>query len=219
MSGLRIGPLRSILCLGAHSDDIEIGCGGTLLALAERHPAAHVEWVVLSAQGARAEEARASAADFLAGFASSRVTIKSFRDGFFPWQGSEIKEFFEQLKGEIAIEPSLILTHRAADRHQDHRLVRELTWNTFRRHLVLEYEIPKYEGDLGQPNFYVPLSELVWRRKIELLMQHFSSQRARDWFTPETFAGLARLRGLESRAPSGYAEAFHAAKIVLRDEV
>ena len=207
----REGGLR-VLAIGAHSDDIEIGCGGTVLRLVEDGLAASVGWVVLSAAGERAEEARASAASFLKQAPEHEVVVRGFRDGFLPYEGYQVKEFFEELK---RFDPDLVLTHRRADVHQDHRLVGELTWNTFRNHLVLEYEIPKYEGDLGQPNLFVTLDRSRCERKIELLMEGFRSQRDRRWFTEDTFWSLLRLRGLESNSPSTYAEAFHARKLVI----
>jgi LmbE family N-acetylglucosaminyl deacetylase len=207
----RDGGLR-VLAIGAHSDDIEIGCGGTVLRLVEDGLAASVGWVVLSAADERAEEARASAASFLKQAPEHEVVVGGFRDGFLPYEGYQVKEFFEELK---RFDPDLVLTHRRADVHQDHRLVGELTWNTFRKHLVLEYEIPKYEGDLGQPNLFVTLDRSRCERKIELLMEGFRSQRDRRWFTEDTFWSLLRLRGLESNSPSTYAEAFHARKLVL----
>jgi LmbE family N-acetylglucosaminyl deacetylase len=207
----RDGGLR-VLAIGAHSDDIEIGCGGTVLRLVEDGLAASVGWVVLSAAGERAEEARASAASFLKQAPEHEVVVRGFRDGFLPYEGYQVKEFFEELK---RFDPDLVLTHRRADVHQDHRLVGELTWNTFRNHLVLEYEIPKYEGDLGQPNLFVTLDRSRCERKIELLMEGFRSQRDRRWFTEDTFWSLLRLRGLESNSPSTYAEAFHARKLVI----
>ena len=207
----RDGGLR-VLAIGAHSDDIEIGCGGTVLRLVEDGLAASVGWVVLSAAGERAEEARASAASFLKQAPAHEVVVRGFRDGFLPYEGYQVKEFFEELK---RFDPDLVLTHRRADVHQDHRLVGELTWNTFRNHLVLEYEIPKYEGDLGQPNLFVTLDRSRCERKIELLMEGFRSQHDRRWFTEDTFWSLLRLRGLESNSPSTYAEAFHARKLVL----
>jgi LmbE family N-acetylglucosaminyl deacetylase len=215
--GLTLGrgpaaPLR-VLALGAHADDIEIGCGGTLLRLVEEHPNLTVDWLVLSGDGERAGEAAESGAAFLDGAAAARIAVERFRDGFFPYAGALVKEFFEQLKGRVT--PDLVLTHRLEDRHQDHRLVAELTWNTFRDHLILEYEIPKYEGDLGQPNLYVPLRRRHCERKVELLLKHFPSQSGHDWFTDDTFWALLRLRGLESRAPSRFAEAFHARKLVV----
>jgi len=207
-------PLK-LLCIGAHSDDIEIGCGGTLLRLLSERPGSSVDWVVLSSNEQREREARASAAEFLAeaAAASSKVWVQSFRESFFPAAWVEIKEFFEQLRR--ATEPDLILCHRQVDRHQDHRVVAELTWNTFRNHLIWEYEIPKYEGDLGQPNLFVPLSAAQAERKVELLMTHFASQRGRGWFRPDTFHGLMSIRGVECAAPDGRAEAFHAHKLVI----
>lgn len=203
-----------LLCLGAHSDDIEIGCGATILSLLQARRDVEVQWTVFSGHGPRGEEARGSAAAFLEGAARSEVDLLGFRDGFFPYQGAEIKEYFEALKRRF--DPDIVLTHRGADRHQDHRLLSELTWNTFRSHQVLEYEIPKYDGDLAQPNVFVPLDSDARGRKVELLMEHFGSQRSKSWFTPETFDGLMRLRGIECASPSGYAEAFHGRKITLQ---
>lgn len=202
----RPGEDLRVLCLGAHSDDIEIGAGGTLLSWIAAGIRLHVHWCVLSAPGARAAEAEASAAAFLAGAASSVVELADFRDSFFPYDGGEIKAWFSGLKARSS--PDVILTHRRADAHQDHRETAQLTWNTFRDHLILEYEIPKWDGDLGQPNFYMPLDSDVLERKIELLLDHFATQRSKDWFDAEAFRGLARLRGIECRAPGGYAEAF-----------
>jgi LmbE family N-acetylglucosaminyl deacetylase len=207
----RDGGLR-VLAIGAHSDDIEIGCGGTVLRLVEDGLAASVGWVVLSAAGERAEEAQASAAAFLKQAPEHEVVVRDFRDGFLPYSGFQVKEFFEELK---RFDPDLVLTHRREDVHQDHRLVGELTWNTFRNHLVLEYEIPKYEGDLGHPNLFVTLDRSRCERKIELLMEGFQSQRDHRWFTEDTFWSLLRLRGLESNSPTTYAEAFHARKLVI----
>jgi LmbE family N-acetylglucosaminyl deacetylase len=207
----RDGGLR-VLAIGAHSDDIEIGCGGTVLRLVEDGLAASVGWVVLTAVGERAEEARASAAAFLKQAPEHEVVVRDFRDGFLPYEGWQVKEFFEELK---RFDPDLVLTHRREDMHQDHRLVGELTWNTFRNHLVLEYEIAKYEGDLGQPNLFVTLDRSRCERKIELLMEGFQSQRDHRWFTEDTFWSLLRLRGLESNSPTTYAEAFHARKLVI----
>lgn len=213
MIGLDIGTGRHLLALGAHADDIEIGAGGTVLRLAAEGRLASVTWVVFSGTPERAAEARASAALFLAGVEQRRVEVAGFTDGFLPWAGDQVKRLFERLKGEVR--PDLVLTHRRADAHQDHRLLAELTWNTWRDHLVLEYEIPKYDGDLGQPNVFVTLDRSRCERKIELLLEHFSSQRDRRWFTEDTFWSILRLRGLESNSPSTYAEAFHARKLVL----
>jgi LmbE family N-acetylglucosaminyl deacetylase len=205
-------PLR-VLVVGAHSDDIEIGCGGTLLSLI-RSRATAVHWVVLSAEAEREEEARRSASVFLTGAFAQDVRTCQFRDGFFPFEGTSIKEYFETLKTEIA--PDLVFTHRLDDRHQDHRLVGDLTWNTFRSHAILEYEVPKYEGDLGQPNVFVPLDAEVSRRKVELLMSLFASQRSKRWFTEDLFTAILRLRGMEAGLAGGHAEAFHARKLQLK---
>jgi len=211
--GLAAQPLQRILCLGAHCDDIEIGCGGTLLKLAATYPSLHVDWVVFSSTPARAQEATASAQHFLEALPNNTVRIFAFRDGFFPYAGAAIKEEFEGLKASC--QPDLIFTHYREDRHQDHRLLNELTWNTFRDHLILEYEIPKYDGDLGQPNFFVHLEEVYCQRKIAYLLRHFQSQANKHWFTEETFRALLRLRGIEARAPQLYAEAFYVRKIVV----
>jgi LmbE family N-acetylglucosaminyl deacetylase len=199
------GDRLSVLCLGAHSDDIEIGAGGTLLSWLDRGIRLDVHWCVLSGIDQRGAEAKASATDFLAAAANRTIEIMTFRDGFFPEQGEEIKSWFERLKGRV--NPDVILTHRRDDAHQDHRQVNRLVWNTFRDHLVLEYEIPKWDGDLGRPNLYMPVSASLMQRKVELLMSHFGSQRSKQWFDPETFLGLARLRGMECRAER-YAEGF-----------
>jgi LmbE family N-acetylglucosaminyl deacetylase len=209
----RPGERLSVLCLGAHSDDIEIGAGATLLRWIAAGVRLDVHWCVLSASGRRAAEAEASAAAFLSGAARSRVDLAAFKDGFFPYQGAEVKAWIEGLKARA--EPDVILTHRRDDAHQDHREVSGLTWNSFRDHLILEYEVPKWDGDLGQPNAYMPVTAQVLDRKIELLMDHFATQRSKDWFGPETFRGLARLRGMECRAPEGYAEAFFVRKSLL----
>jgi LmbE family N-acetylglucosaminyl deacetylase len=202
-----------VLALGAHADDIEIGCGGTILHLVERGLIAAATWVVFSGTGERADEAQASGEAFLEGVQERDVVVHAFRDGFFPYGGGAIKDAFEQLKREV--DPDLVLTHRGDDAHQDHRLVAELTWNTFRNHLILEYEIPKYDGDMGRPNLYVPLDERTYRRKVELLHKQFPSQHGKPWFTEDTFLGLMRLRGMESNSPSRHAEGFHCRKLVL----
>ena len=201
----------SILCLGAHSDDIEIGCGGTILQLSRAAAKPQFHWVVFSAPGIRGEEARKGAGLFTAG-CETEVILKDFRDGFLPYCGTQAKEFFEELKARIR--PGLIFTHTRDDAHQDHRLISELTWNTFRNHFILEYEIPKYDGDLGRPNVFVPLEESTCEAKLENLSETFQSQGAKPWFTRETFAGLMRIRGIEANAKSGYAEAFYSRKIV-----
>jgi LmbE family N-acetylglucosaminyl deacetylase len=207
------GERLSVLCLGAHSDDIEIGAGATLLSMLARGVHLDVHWCVLSGEGEREREARASASDFLSAAQSSQIEVMSFRDGFFPEQGDAIKSWFKALKERV--DPDLILTHRKGDAHQDHRHVCRLTWNTFRDHCILEYEIPKWDGDIGQPNLYVPISVSALKRKIDLLITHFGSQRSKQWFDSETFLGLARLRGMECRAPERYAEAFVGRKLAL----
>ena len=199
-------PLK-LLCLGAHADDIEIGCGGTILRLAAEMPDLVVRWIVFSGGGPREVEARSSAV------AVKQIEVLQFRDGYFPFQGAAIKDRFEVIKCEF--DPSLVLTHWQGDAHQDHRLVAELTHNTFRDHLVLEYEIPKYDGDLGNPNLFVPLTQALFRRKVETIGHHFSSQRGRSWFSDKTFLAMARLRGIGCNSPEGLAEAFYARKIVL----
>jgi LmbE family N-acetylglucosaminyl deacetylase len=216
MKGLRIaerGDRLSVLCLGAHSDDIEIGAGGTLLSWLEQGIRLDVHWCVLSGIDERGTEARSSATDFLAAAAGRTIEIMNFRDGFFPEQGEQIKVWFEALKARVS--PDVILTHRGDDAHQDHRQVNRLVWNTFRDHLVLEYEIPKWDGDMARPNLYVPVSAANMQRKVDLLMSHFGSQRSKQWFDPETFLGLARLRGMECRASERYAEAFVGRKLSL----
>jgi LmbE family N-acetylglucosaminyl deacetylase len=205
-------PLR-VLCLGAHSDDLEIGCGGTILDWIERGVGLDVHWVVFSAIDARGEEASRSAEGFLRGAARSKVALCEFRDGYFPYQGAELKDRFEALKREV--DPDVVLTHRRDDAHQDHREVARLAWNSFRDHLILEYEIPKWDGDLARPNLYHPLSLATLERKIALLHEHFATQRGKDWFDPDTFRALARLRGMEARAPERVAEAFVLSKAVL----
>jgi LmbE family N-acetylglucosaminyl deacetylase len=207
------GDRLSVLCLGAHSDDIEIGVGATLLSMIARGVLLEVHWCVLSAVGEREREARASAADFLVQAASATIEVMAFRDGFFPEQGEAIKSWFETLKTRA--KPDLILTHYRDDAHQDHRQVCRLTWNTFRDHCILEYEIPKWDGDIGRPNLYMPVSAGSLQRKIDLLISHFGSQRSKQWFDAETFLGLARLRGMECCASERYAEAFFAHKLIL----
>lgn len=205
-------PLK-VLCLGAHSDDIEIGCGGTILRLLAEHPNSEVTWVVMSAQGEREQEARRSAAAYLAGAKVATVDIQSFKESYFPFVGSSIKDFFETLKRGNT--PDLILTHRRDDEHQDHRVVAQFTWNTFRDHCILEYEIPKYEGDLGHPNLFVPLPAAIAARKVALLLEHFKTQANRQWFRAETFNAVMTLRGIECIAPEAFAEAFYVRKFVL----
>jgi LmbE family N-acetylglucosaminyl deacetylase len=202
-----------ILCLGCHSDDIEIGCGGTILRLAAEYPDCVFHWVVFSAIGARGVEAQRAAAQFVDPSRLKGPILKTFRDGFMPFVGAEIKTFFEELKGSVS--PDLIFTHNRKDAHQDHRLISDLTWNTFRDHLILEYEIPKYDGDMGQPNVFVPLSLETCEKKVGLIMDTFRSQCEKRWFRPETFHSLMRLRGVECNAFSGHAEAFYGRKLVV----
>lgn len=210
MQGVRFERLGTILALGAHSDDIEIGAGGTIRKLIRENPGARIVWVVLSALGQRAEEARRSAERFLKGAGDSEVVLHGFRDGHFPAEWADVKTVFEGLK---AFAPDLVLTHYGEDRHQDHRVISELTWNTFRDHPILEYEIPKYDGGLGSPNVFVPVAHQDADEKIAALMACFPTQAGKDWFDDLTFRGLMRLRGLECRSTSGLAEAFYARKI------
>jgi LmbE family N-acetylglucosaminyl deacetylase len=204
-------PLR-ILCLGAHSDDIEIGCGGTVVRLLNSRRC-HVDWVVFSAKKSRRREALHGARLFLRGAKTKNVVTYSFTDGFFPYEGAKIKRRFESLKRTVT--PSLIFTHYREDLHQDHRLINELTWNTFRNHLILEYEIPKYDGGLGSPNLFVELKDSVRRLKLDHLRTAFASQRTKHWFSEDVFSGMLRLRGVEAAAASGFAEAFYSRKLCL----
>ena len=201
-----------ILCLGCHSDDIEIGCGGSVLRLAEQYPECNFHWVVFSALGVREAEARRGA-ELFAGSRVKTSLFKGFQDGFFPYVGAEVKAVFEKELKQLS--PDLVFTHNGRDAHQDHRLISELTWNTFRDHLILEYEIPKYDGDLGRPSVFVPLDEEVYQKKVHHILDAFQSQRSKRWFQPETFLSLMRLRGMECNAPSGYAEAFYCRKVVI----
>ena len=213
--GIHLGedrPLR-VLCLGAHSDDIEIGCGGTLLKLLDSDGMMECYWVVLSADSERKREAIQSATSLLGSEVLGEIVVKQFRGSFFPSNGSEIKEYFEQLKGKFS--PDLILTHYRNDFHQDHRTVSELTWSTFRDHLILEYEIPKYDGDMGSPNVYIHLTMDQCNRKIECIMENFKSQESKQWFSREVFLAVMRLRGMESNAPTSYAEGFYSRKLIL----
>jgi LmbE family N-acetylglucosaminyl deacetylase len=201
-----------VLCLGAHADDIEIGCGGTVLKLLDEIKEISFSWVVFSAQGEREKEASKSAQIFLEKAKSKNIVIKNFREAFFPYIGGEIKEFFEQMKQEYS--PDLVLTHYRNDRHQDHRLISELTWNTFRDHLILEYEILKYDGDIGSPNFFVELSKSLGHRKVKNILNIFKTQQERHWFSQETFLSLLNLRAVEAKTPANYAEAFYCRKIM-----
>jgi LmbE family N-acetylglucosaminyl deacetylase len=201
-----------VLCLGAHCDDIEIGCAGTLMTLQERHPGSRFEWVIFTREHDREAESR-DAASKIHPAGNATVEVLDFRMSYLPYEGAKVKDRFEAIKSRM--QPDLVFTHRLEDRHQDHRLVAELTWNTFRDHLVLEYEIPKYEGDLGQPNLFVPIAAETAARKLDVLMACFPSQRQRAWFTRDLFAAHLRVRGIECNSPSGCAEAFHARKVTL----
>ena len=203
-----------VLCLGCHSDDIEIGCGGTILQWLSSHKDLEIVWVVFSSGGSeREKEARASAELFLEQAKKKEVMIRDFRDGFFPFDGKNIKTVFEDELKKTS--PDVILTHNRKDAHQDHRQIAELTWNTFRDHLILEYEIPKYDGDMGQPNVFVHLNAEASKKKVSYLMEAFQSQRCKRWFQEDTFFSLMRLRGMECNAPSGHAEAFYCRKVLL----
>ena len=201
-----------VLCIGAHSDDIEIGCGGTLLKLTKMFPRLRFHWVVLSASGTRGQEAAEAAKLFTAGH-TSEIVFRDYRDGFLPYIGGEVKDLFEETKDHV--NPDLIFTHWGGDAHQDHRLISELTWNTFRNHLILEYEVPKYDGDIGRPHVFVPLESPLYENKVDYLLEVFKSQHTKSWFDRSTFLGLMRIRGMESNSPSGYAEAFYARKMVM----
>jgi LmbE family N-acetylglucosaminyl deacetylase len=200
-----------VLFLGAHSDDIEIGCGGTALSLIQNYSNICITWIVFGAKDVRAQEALDSAQSFLAPVEEKNIIIRDYKDGFFPYIGADIKGYFEELKRVVS--PDLIFTHYRQDLHQDHRLICELTWNTFRDNLILEYEIPKFDGDIGAPNLFFPLEDLIVQQKVTLLMEHFKTQANRHWFNEETFLAILRLRGIESRAPSKLAEAFYGRKI------
>jgi LmbE family N-acetylglucosaminyl deacetylase len=217
MLGLTLGaapsPPARVLVIGAHPDDIEIGCGGTFLKLIEQRDVSEVVWIVLSGNAVRTREAKASAEAMLGDTISHKIMLRSFEDGFFPYDGRAIKSFFEDVKSEFS--PDLIFTHQRHDLHQDHRVCCELTWNTFRDHLILEYEVPKYDGDIGQPNLFVPLDESVRARKVRHLTTAFPSQLPKRWFSEELFTGLMRLRGMECNAPTSYAEAFYCRKATL----
>jgi LmbE family N-acetylglucosaminyl deacetylase len=201
-----------IVCLGAHADDIEIGCGGTVLQLLSWHPDLEFFWVVFSSGSERECEARKSASLFLERARHKDVIVKHFRDGYFPYEGPSIKDYFEELKSHLS--PDLIFTHYRDDRHQDHRLISDLTWNTWRNHLIMEYEIPKYDGDLGSPNCFVPLGQEICDRKVRYIREVFQTQSNKLWFTEDTFHAILRLRGIECSAPSKYAEAFYCRKLV-----
>jgi LmbE family N-acetylglucosaminyl deacetylase len=205
------GAALKVLCLGAHADDIEIGCGGLILSLIQKRRPVDVTWVVFSAPGKREQEARHGARAFLKGARRTQILIRQFTDSHFPYEAAAIKAVYETLK---PVAPDLVLVHYRDDRHQDHRTLSDLAWNTFRDHLILEYEIPKFDGDLGQPNCFVPLDRATCRRKVKYLQSTFGTQRDKHWFGEETFMALMRLRGMECRASAGYAEAFYTRKIV-----
>ena len=207
-----VRPLK-VLCIGAHSDDIEIGCGGAILRLVDENPDTTISWVVFSADREREAEAVKSANIFLAGVEHKRIVVKNFRDSFFPYIGGEIKQYFETLKHEV--KPDVIFTHYRHDLHQDHRLLCELTWNTYRNHLILEYETVKYDGDLGAPNFFVPLNEETCRKKVDTIFSCFKTQGSRSWFTEDVFFSIMRIRGVECNAQDKYAEGFYCRKMIL----
>ena len=213
MIACNLSRVKRVLCLGAHSDDIEIGCGGTVLRMIEQSKSIEFYWLVLSSNPRRAKEAESSANAFLERARKKTVVVKSFRDGFLPYLGPPVKECFEELKKVFT--PDVILTHCRHDLHQDHRLVCELTWNTFRDHFILEYEVPKYDADLRSPNFFVPLSDAQARRKVNSLMRYFSTQQNKRWFREELFYGLMRLRATEAASHTRYSEAFYCRKVVL----
>ncbi len=203
--------VRRLLCIGAHSDDLEIGCGATVLRLLRESPGCAVTWAVFCAAGERGEEARAAAEDMLKDAGDARVVLYEFRDAHLPARWGDVKAAMGELRSS---KPDLILTHRHDDAHQDHRLLGELTMQGFRDHATLGYEIPKYDGDLGRPTLYAPASEGDFSRKLAAL-EHFRTQREKHWFDDATFRGLARLRGLECAAASGLAEAFYPRKLCI----
>ena len=212
MQQLKFDRIKRILCVGAHSDDIEIGCGGTLLTLFRNYQNLEVRWVVFSAEGVRSGEARRSAQAWLRPAARRQIAVKSFKTSFFPYDGARIKAAFEALK---PFKPDLVFTHYRDDRHQDHRVLSDLAWNTFRDHLILEYEIPKYDGDLGVPNVFVPLDEQTARDKANHICKHFQTQGNKHWFSEDTFLALMRLRGMECATGTKYAEAFYGRKVLV----
>ena len=205
--------VKTILCIGCHSDDIEIGCGGTILRLLDENEKVNVYWLVLGANETREKEAFASADVFLSNAGTKNVIIKQFRDAYFPFHGLEIKEFLHKIQEDIP-SPDIIFTHRHNDLHQDHNLVAQFTLNVFRHHLIVEYEIPKYDGDLGLPNLYVPLSKKICKLKVDTITEAFQSQGKKHWFSADTFWSLLRIRGLESNSPSKYAEGLYCRKMV-----
>ncbi|MCP3663356.1 MAG: PIG-L family deacetylase [Gammaproteobacteria bacterium] len=211
ISLLDLYPVNQLLCIGAHPDDIELGAGGTIIRLVEQNPGLDIRWVVFTgADTEREKEARNSAALFTAGAEITNIEVHGFRDAYLPWEGNKVKRVFEALKNDCS--PDLILTHHSDDRHQDHRVVSELTWNTWRDHAILEYEILKWDGDLGRPNIFVPLSESIGERKVEQIVGTYATQQSRSWFNRENFLALMRLRGVESNVD--FAESFYARKLV-----
>lgn len=212
-SFLEKGSETNVLCLGAHPDDIEIGCGGTVLRLIDEHDEAQFTWIVFSGDEKRRKEAQKSADAFFPKKRLRKLCIQTFRESYFPYEGAGIKDYFEELKKMQA--PDVIFTHYRGDAHQDHRLISDLTWNTFRDSLILEYEIPKYDGDLGNPNLFIHLSDLYVQKKIDHILNVFETQRGKRWFTGETFSSILRLRGVESNSPSGYSEAFYCRKAIM----
>ena len=209
-----LGRAPRILFLGAHCDDIEIGCGGTVLELLKAHPAAEITWIVFSSSAVREKEAREAARGFLGDGTDARIETLSFRNSFFPQQANEIKEFFETLKPQT--DPDAIFTHHRGDLHQDHRTIGDLTWNTFRNHLILEYEIPKYDGGLGSPNAFIPIKRTTLDKKVRVILKEFTSQLDKHWFTEETFTALPRIRGIECNASEGFAEGYYCSKLTLQ---
>jgi LmbE family N-acetylglucosaminyl deacetylase len=211
MLGLKLDksePLN-VLCLGAHCDDIEIGCGGTILQLAESRPI-NCTWVVFCSNDLRAAEAQKCAESFLGKAKHTEIIIKNFRDGFLPYVGYEVKDFFEEIKQQVS--PDLIFTHYRKDMHQDHRIISELTLNTFRSHMIFEYEIPKYDGDIGQPNCYVSISNENMKGKISNITKKYNSQSSKHWFTADLFKSFMRIRGMEINSSDNHAEAFYCNK-------
>ena len=204
-------PFR-ILCLGAHCDDIEIGCGGSILKMIGENQNLSVFWVVFSSDEQRKEEAAKSASLFLKDAREKTVIIEDFRNSFFPYTGTVIKEYFESLK---SFSPDLIFTHYRHDLHQDHALISKLTWNTFRNHLILEYEIPKYDGDLSSPNCFFQLDEPIGLKKINYIMECFLSQKDKPWCTEDAFLAIMRIRGVESNSPEKFSEGFYCRKLIM----
>ena len=203
----------NVLCLGAHCDDIEIGCGGSILKLIKSQQINSIVWITFCSNQVREKEAFDSANSFLADVKNKKIIIRDFKDGFLPYIGFDVKEEFEKLKQEI--QPDLIFTHYRHDLHQDHRLICDLTWNTFRNHFILEYEIPKYDGDLGTPNLFLVLDDDIVKQKLDIIFENFKSQYTKEWFSRETLTSLMKLRAVECQAARKYAEAFYNRKTIL----